>query len=48
MGVELLRDGDYIYGMEPLTEWPFTKEAHVARDECRYVWLAPRVRVVAG
>lgn len=32
-GVELLRDGDYIYiyGMQQLSEWPFTKEAHVAR-----------------
>jgi hypothetical protein len=32
-GVELLRDGGYIYiyGMQPLSEWPFTKEAHVAR-----------------
>jgi hypothetical protein len=32
-GVELIRDGGYvyIYGMQPLSEWPFTKEAHVAR-----------------
>lgn len=32
-GVELLRDRGYIYiyGVQPLSEWPFTKEAHVAR-----------------
>ena len=34
-GVELIRAGGYIYiyGMQPLDEWPFTKEAHVARAE---------------